>query len=191
MNFDFVHSQPSVVLPKVFISYCWCNSREAVQRGTKEQPGSLGWGDPRKIKEFLEEKGIACWLDVDKVGQGQLFEEIADGLRHAKVMVVCASDEYARSRNCLMELRFACITLNVPLIVVIVGTGLKWEKTEMGMLLLGSPKISYQHENKDAPNALLESLHQFISEEDIEKDRIASTSPAIGPDNNQLAFQVS
>lgn len=39
--------------------------------------------------------------------------------------------QYARSRNCMMEFRFATIQLNLPLILVIVGTSQKWETTEV------------------------------------------------------------
>ncbi|XP_069109822.1 uncharacterized protein, partial [Argopecten irradians] len=50
-----------------FISYSWANSRLAVQSGTKELPGALGFGDPRQMKPFLEQNGIKCWIDVDQV----------------------------------------------------------------------------------------------------------------------------
>lgn len=30
--------------------------------------GAVGYGDPRDIKDFLESKGIACWIDVERVG---------------------------------------------------------------------------------------------------------------------------
>ena len=80
--------------PKCFISYCWQNSHDAVSKGTKQQPGSLGWMDPRILKGMLEEEGVTCWLDTEQVGQGEgLFTDIADGLKHAKMVLVCASDE--------------------------------------------------------------------------------------------------
>jgi len=34
----------------VFISYCWTNSHDAINKGTKPTATSLGWGDPRTIK---------------------------------------------------------------------------------------------------------------------------------------------
>ena len=60
-----------------------------------------------------------------------MFEDIADGLRRAKLMVACVSDEYAKSKNCIMELRFATVSLKIPVIVAVVGTGFKWEATEV------------------------------------------------------------
>ena len=55
--------------PKVFVSYCWNNSLDAIKKGTRQVPGSVGYGDPRKIKEFLSENGVSCWMDVERVGQ--------------------------------------------------------------------------------------------------------------------------
>lgn len=55
--------------PDIFISYCWQNSQEAVNNGTQARHGALGYGDPRKIKEFLEKKGLSCWLDIEQMGK--------------------------------------------------------------------------------------------------------------------------
>ena len=62
-------SKKLITYPDVFISYAWANSKDAVEKGSAKIPGALGWGDPRKIKEFLAEKGINCWLDVEQMGQ--------------------------------------------------------------------------------------------------------------------------
>ena len=32
-------------------------------------PGALSYGDPRELKQFLEDNGISCWLDVEQVGR--------------------------------------------------------------------------------------------------------------------------
>lgn len=37
----------------------------------------------------------------------QQFEQIAEGLGKAKVVVACVSNEYASSDNCRMEFQFA------------------------------------------------------------------------------------
>ena len=55
-------------------------------------------------------------------------------------MVACVSDEYARSKNCMMELRFAVISLKIPVIAAVVGSGYKWEASEVGHL--GVPEYS-------------------------------------------------
>ncbi|CAL1544121.1 unnamed protein product, partial [Lymnaea stagnalis] len=120
-----------ILYPECFISYCWANSKTAVDLGSATKEGALGWGDPRKIKELLQSKGISCWLDVEQMGQEGFFEDIAEGLRKAKVMVACVSDEYANSKNCRMEFRFAVTTLKIPTILAVVGTGYNWERSEV------------------------------------------------------------
>jgi len=53
----------------VFISYCWANSKEACSITTQAKPGSLGYGDPRALKTYLENGGIRCWLDIEQMGK--------------------------------------------------------------------------------------------------------------------------
>jgi hypothetical protein len=64
--------------------------------------------------------------------QGGLFEDIAEGLRDAKLMIACVSDEYADSYNCQMEFRFAAKALNLPIIIAVYGTGHRWRSSEVG-----------------------------------------------------------
>ena len=60
--------------PDVFISYAWVNSASAIKaKQATEKVGSLGHGDPREIKNFLEKNGISCWLDVERVGRVRIF----------------------------------------------------------------------------------------------------------------------
>lgn len=55
--------------PQCFISYCWANSLTAVQTGSSSTPKALGWGDPRKLKIFLADNGVTCWIDTEQMGQ--------------------------------------------------------------------------------------------------------------------------
>ena len=32
-------------------------------------PGAIGNGDPRDIKQYLEDHGVKCWIDVERIGQ--------------------------------------------------------------------------------------------------------------------------
>lgn len=63
--------------------------------------------------------------------QNGLFDDIAEGLLSAKVVVVCMSDEYANSPTCQIEFRYAANTLKLPIIVCVVGTGDAWRATEV------------------------------------------------------------
>ena len=107
--------------PQVFLSYCWQNSKEAIDKGTKPRNGSVGVTDPRNLKTFIREKvNVDCWIDIEQAGRTTLFEDIAAGLRHAKVVVVCVSDEYVDSKNCVREFRFATAACQLPVILCIV-----------------------------------------------------------------------
>ncbi|ESO99070.1 hypothetical protein LOTGIDRAFT_173949 [Lottia gigantea] len=144
--------------PECFLSYCWSNSHDAVAKGTKSTAGSLGHYDPRKIKEYLSDNGINVWLDCEQttVNKG-LYDNICKGLGHSKVVVACVSDEYINSVNCMMELRFAVLTLKLPLVIVVVGTGKEWKRSEQRSK---SSEVYLQQQNDSA----LETLVTFVKE---------------------------
>ncbi|KAK3098126.1 hypothetical protein FSP39_016400 [Pinctada imbricata] len=155
-------------IPRCFISYCWANSKSEVDKpGSRLKEGAVGWGDPRKLKHFLSKGGVSCWLDVERVGGKGLFEDIADGLRKAKIIVACVSDEYADSANCKMEFRFAACQLKIPIIIVVVGTGYTWERTEIGMLAVGNkyPKVNLQYENSSGLLDIMKMVQEKMPQE--------------------------
>ncbi|XP_064623321.1 uncharacterized protein LOC135485349 isoform X1 [Lineus longissimus] len=143
-----------------FLSYCWGNSHHAVKLG--HGPEALGWGDPREVKDYLEKNGVHCWMDIERTGVGGLFEDIGEGLRHSKVMVACISEEYVKSRNCLMEFQFAKVTLRLPIVVAVFGSGTKWETSELGMLSLGHDRVDFQHENPTGHQRLLAMVKEKL-----------------------------
>ena len=54
----------------VFLSYNWSNSQTTIDSGyARPSEGSVGFGDPRVIKTFLQQHGISVWIDVDQVGR--------------------------------------------------------------------------------------------------------------------------
>jgi hypothetical protein len=63
--------------------------------------------------------------------QRGLYQEIADGILGAKVVLACVSEEYLASENCMMELRYAAGTLKKPVVFAVVGRGRNWLKTEV------------------------------------------------------------
>ena len=66
--------------------------------------------------------------------QNGLFDDIAEGLLSAKVVVICVSDDYAESTTCRIEFRYAANTLKLPIIMAVVGKGNKWRASEVGVL---------------------------------------------------------
>ncbi|CAD5120949.1 DgyrCDS9499 [Dimorphilus gyrociliatus] len=160
-----------------FISYCWSNSEEAVEKGTKRKEGAIGKVDPRRIKKLLEGEGISCWMDIEQVGQTGLIQDITEGLKSAKVVIACVSDEYVTSKNCQMEFRFAAMTLRLPIIIAVVGTGLNWMRSEIGMLSMDYQKVDLQY-CEDNDNEILKFVKEHVKfEEDEEKeDNISETN---------------
>lgn len=54
--------------PQCFISYCWANSKDAIDKGTAKLEGAVGFGDPRELATKLQAQKIPCWLDIQRVG---------------------------------------------------------------------------------------------------------------------------
>lgn len=150
-----------------FISYCWSNSKTAVNIGTKYREGAIGKTDPRDLKKQLEDAGISCWMDIEQVGQTGLIQDITEGLKRAKVVIACVSDEYVTSKNCQMEFRFASMTLRIPILIAVVGTGVEWMRSEIGMLAINYPKVDLQYridENKE----ILKFVGEHITDKEAE-----------------------
>nr|KAG5692964.1 hypothetical protein BaRGS_032396 [Batillaria attramentaria] len=125
-----------------------------------------------KIKELIE--AVKTKAGLKKV-EG-FFEDIAEGLRKAKVMVACVSDEYAESKNCVMEYRFAMATLRIPVILAVVGTGYQWER---------SP-VNLQYENQAG---LLELYKEVQAVLDKDKNNNKQTQELSTDDQRKIAFQ--
>ncbi|XP_033749498.1 LOW QUALITY PROTEIN: uncharacterized protein LOC117334139 [Pecten maximus] len=148
-----------------FISYSWVNSRSAVDSGTRELSGAIGPGDPRELKNYLEEHGVGCWIDIEQVNvNDQLFSRIAKGMSEARIVVACVSDEYAESKTCCKELRFA-LQLGLPVVIAIVGTGERWKRTEIGFHSLSFPTVSFQQHNNNACEDLLKLVQKNMLSE--------------------------
>ncbi|KAI9207399.1 ankyrin repeat-containing domain protein [Polychytrium aggregatum] len=116
---------------KVFISYCWKNSKAQVEKDVQETRGSeqliklAGLFDPRDLARDITSTGkYRAWLDINELGigrQGELFENLAHALvNEAAIVVAHISDEYAASKNCKREFQFAS-NHNIEIIPVIVG----------------------------------------------------------------------
>ena len=151
--------------PEVFISYSWYNSSDAVNKGTKAPEKALGVIDPREIKRFISDNGFDCWLDIEQVGLGGLFHDIALGIKHAKVVVVCVSDEYTKSENCKREFNFATTSCRIPIVLCPVGTGCDWQTSEINLVAEKAHRINFQVDLKENFDLLLKVLTEIVQDQ--------------------------
>jgi hypothetical protein len=118
-----IESEPSF---DVLISYCWSNSAKAYHEGHVSTVE--GRTDPRAVRNQLERAtGLRCWLDAEHLlGSAGLFQGIHAALssKSLKCVILCVSDEYVKSPNCMMELEYAI--RRIPCIVMSVGNGYAW-----------------------------------------------------------------
>jgi hypothetical protein len=83
------------------------------------------------------------------------------GLRNAKLMIACISNEYAQSENCMKEFRFAS-NLKLPIIMCTFGAANRksdWKTTELGIIsCLNNKEFNFQLENKTVYNDVLSEI---------------------------------
>ncbi|KAJ3143184.1 hypothetical protein HK100_003862 [Physocladia obscura] len=121
----------------IFMSYCWKNSSEAFQMNQIREDTGCGPCDPRNLARKLTSLGHVTWLDVDRLKINQpLFEHLVDGLNPAKLAVICVSNEYSQSENCVREFKYIVNELKIPHIIVVVGPDSPhdWKRTVIGLL---------------------------------------------------------
>ncbi|XP_064618850.1 uncharacterized protein LOC135482601 [Lineus longissimus] len=177
--------------PPCFFSYCWKNSQRAIKLGLESVPGAVGFGDPRELKDYLQNNGINSWLDIERAGSvhGGLFEDIAEGLRDSQVIVACVSNEYASSLSCQMEFRFAARALNLPIIVAVVGTGQQWRATEVGMLSLDYDQINFQEPTKTGHEKLLQIVKTYVKPKAVDGRETKKKKDAENDDEKKASYQ--
>ncbi|KAJ3069996.1 Leucine-rich repeat serine/threonine-protein kinase 2 [Podochytrium sp. JEL0797] len=98
--------------------------------------GNVGEFDPREMARELTSVGCRAWLDVDRMGTGELlFETLAGAILDSKLAILCVSDEYAQSKNCKRELKYIIDKVEIPYIVVITGEKRSnWQRSALGLL---------------------------------------------------------
>ena len=88
---------------QVFISYQWDTQAEVV-----------------RIRQFLEEANISCWMDIGQMGGGDgLYQRVYTGLANCRAVLACLSPKFLISDWCVKELLLADL-LKKPIIPVMV-----------------------------------------------------------------------
>ena len=106
--------------------------------------------------------GINAWIDTQDVNSSNLFGEITKGLNSAKLVIACISDEYCNSTNCALEFRFAHVSLKMPIVKVICGTGDNWKTNEIAFLGGHYPEINFQQNNEGKLNQEINNHNYYF-----------------------------
>ena len=141
-----VAQQPKKEPCPVFVSYCWTNSYLSFQANEIRKVAGGVYSDPRKVKKDVERQlqGQKLWLDIEQLGtsnqserNSSMFEQIAEGLAGAQVILTFISSEYSKSENCNMEFNHAVKTMKIPTVPIIVGErgSADWVQRQVGMVL--------------------------------------------------------
>ena len=95
-NLKNLHETVSVgdhIIPSgdhIMISYCW-------------EQKSLAW----LLKEKLTKAGKTVWIDTKNM-QGDVFDAMAEAVEKSSFVICCISEDYAGSRFCQQEAKYAC-----------------------------------------------------------------------------------
>ena len=125
--------------PDVFLSYCWRNSFKAEDAKQITSVIRSRYSDPRLLKYMIAQLGYKVWLDIEQLHsantKANLYGQIVEGLKSAKVVIPCISDDYSKSQNCRMEFQFALKSLQKPVIPLVVGKGDDWKLSVIGAIV--------------------------------------------------------
>ena len=159
--------------PDVFLSYCWSNSQLAEDANQIDNVNGTIFSDPRLLKTKIAEHGYNVWLDVEKMQTANMYQQILQGMRAAKIIVACISYEYAKSSHCIMELQFALKSIFKPVVPIVVGSGDDWRSTVVGILLSSRDKdpVNLQQINEES------EIEKMVSHILLDIDKITGGPP--------------
>lgn len=78
-----------------------------------------------KMNNELKKRGYKTWIDVEQMSSN-LFDDMADAVEKASVILICYSEEYRKSANCRLEAEYA-FKQNKPMVFVRLQQGYKPE----------------------------------------------------------------
>ncbi|ORY41685.1 hypothetical protein BCR33DRAFT_337838 [Rhizoclosmatium globosum] len=100
------------------------------------------------------------------------------------LVIVCVSDDYALSKNCLRELNFAVNSMKLPIVTLVVGEGFNWQKSKVGLML--GDQVYLDATKADNISSRMESLvsalDRSISNNNLQDRLSISEEPDTIPD---------
>ena len=63
------------------------------------------------------------------------MDELARSLIDSSVVLVFISDAFVQDEDCCNLFKYACLTLKKPILLVVIGTGMQWKQSKLGILI--------------------------------------------------------
>ena len=176
----------------IFLSYCWANSFLAKNANQTDVFSGNQYTDPRLIKAELEKAGFTVWIDIERLhsanANADMFQQLSNALKDAKVVIPFISKEYAESVNCRMEFQFAMKSLKKPILPLIVGQGEHWKKSVIGALLEANDREPVTLQNVTTRSALEKCVEHVVkklkrilnTETTSEVNKVRYRAPKVG-----------
>ncbi|CAF3775698.1 unnamed protein product [Adineta steineri] len=116
---------------------------------------------------------LSIWVDYKQIKSENVWEEIANGMEKANVIVLIISKEYYASKSCRQELSYACDTLGKRILPIYAPNQQYQPNGWLGIRIAGQKYIHFGKKSfKDAANELLSVVH-------VEKKLILPVKPTI------------
>jgi hypothetical protein len=76
----------------------------------------------KQLYEAIRKREYDVWIDFDFLKTGDLWEQIAAGMKHANLILCLISEDYCKSKSCRLEATYALEKLqaNKPIIPVMI-----------------------------------------------------------------------
>jgi len=102
-------------------------------------------------------------MDVDKMVMGDnLYEAMEKGIRAAKVIIMCISNEYTKSTNCKKEANLSS-ALKKPIIPLLMSNDVTWPPEGLGTIVGGLLYKDFRNANSNF-DSIMEDLKQTLKE---------------------------
>ena len=89
---------------------------------------------------------FSCFSYFPEPEESHSLEQIAMAMRDCEVFMALVSDAYVNDKYCCDTFRYARQTLRKTLLMVVLGEGLEWRKSKLGLLV--SDEVGFHDDSK-------------------------------------------
>eukprot|EP00004_Rigifila_ramosa_P000527 TRINITY_DN1054_c0_g1_i2.p1 TRINITY_DN1054_c0_g1~~TRINITY_DN1054_c0_g1_i2.p1 ORF type:complete len:338 (-),score=61.67 TRINITY_DN1054_c0_g1_i2:67-1035(-) len=143
---------------------------------------SYSWGSKARvlrIKAALEAAGYRVWIDVDQITV-DFTTRLAEALEGAAAVVVCVTEAYKHSKNCMREIHYAYDQRKLIVPIVLDEAQFSAENRTGPLWLLLAGKIWHDFSTEDKFEAAMKALLRDLPEAGTVDSRPADASAETG-----------